>query len=60
MVLIDMRQAGTVGFLPSATVIHAFNGHEALVLINEVPCIMLMESTAGLARGKKIIPTPVL
>ncbi len=55
---IDMRLVGSVGFLPSATVIHAFNGHEALVLINEVPCIMLMESTAGLSRGEEIIPTP--
>lgn len=56
---VDMRLVGSVGFLPSATVLHAFNGHEALVLINEVPCIMLMESTAGLASGEEIIPTPV-
>ena len=56
---IDMRLVGTVGFLPSATVIHAFNGTEALVLINEAPCLMLMESTAGLSSGEEIIPTPV-
>lgn len=56
---VDMRVVGSVGFLPEATVLHAFNGHEALVLINEVPCIMLMESTAGLSRGEEIIPTPV-
>ena len=56
---VDMRVVGSVGFLPSATVIHAFNGHEALVLINDVPCIMLMESTAGLSRGEDIIPTPI-
>lgn len=56
---IDMRLVGTVRFLPSATVIHAFNGTEALVLINEAPCIMLMESTAGLSSGEEIIPTPV-
>ena len=56
---IDMRLVGTVGFLPSATVIHAFNGTEALVMINDAPCILLMESTAGLSSGEEIIPTPV-
>lgn len=56
---IDMRLVGSVGFLPSATVLHAFNGHEALVLVNDVPCILVMESTAGLSSGGEIIPTPV-
>ncbi len=56
---IDMRLVGSVGFLRSATVVHAFNGHEALVLVDEVPCILFMDSTAGLSRGEEIIPTPV-
>ncbi len=56
---LDTRRSGSVGFLPEATVLHAFNDHDTIVLIDEVPYILVMNSTSGLYPGAEIIPSPV-
>ncbi|MFO1063653.1 MAG: trypsin-like peptidase domain-containing protein [Pirellulales bacterium] len=54
---LDPRRVGSVGFMNETVVLHAFNEHDAMVVYNDVPYLMVLESTAGLSLGQEIVPT---
>ena len=54
---LDPREEGSIGFISSGTVLHAFNEHDVVVLYDEKPYFMWLPSTSGLSNGEKIKPT---
>ncbi len=56
---LDPRSTRTIGFMEDAVVAHAYNDHEVIVVYEDVPFLMWMESTAGLAMGSPLDPAPV-
>lgn len=56
---IETRAPKTVGFLSGAIVIHAANEHDVLVIYEDAPYVIYLESTAGLWPGAEVAPTPV-
>lgn len=57
--LLDGRQRNSIGFMKEGIVAHAYNDHDIIVIFEEVPYLMWVESTAGLAEGSYIDPAPV-
>lgn len=53
----DPREKGSIGFIKSATVLHAFNDHDIAVMHDDKSYLMWLPSTAGLSDGEKIKPT---
>jgi len=56
---LDPRSPNSIGFMKNAIVVHAFNDHDAIVAYDNVPYLMWVKSTAGLATGQKVPPAPV-
>lgn len=56
---LDPQEKHSVGFMTDAVVLHSFNDHEVVVLYDNSPFLMWVESTAGLTPGQEISPTPV-
>lgn len=56
---LDIRKDGSIGFVNEAIVIHAYNSHDLLVVIDDSIYLMWVESTAGLALGEEVLPGPV-
>jgi hypothetical protein len=56
---LDPQEKYSVGFMTDAVVLHSFNDHEVVVLYDNSPFLMWVESTAGLSPGQEISPTPV-
>ncbi len=56
---LDARAPQSIGCISDAVVVHAYNDHEILVAYDQIPFIMWVESTSGLARGSALTPTPV-
>ncbi len=56
---LDPRRANKVGFMRDATVIHAYNEHDVAVVYDDLPYLLWVKSTAGLAAGQTIAPCMV-
>ncbi len=56
---LDTRRNNTIGFMSEAIVVHAFNAHDVLIIYEDSPYLMWIESTAGLTLGEQIMPRPV-
>ncbi len=56
---LDGRRKHSVGFLTDAVVLHSFNEHDAIVVYNDAPYLLYLESTSGLALGQEVAPIPV-
>lgn len=56
---LDTRRNNTIGFMSDAIVLHAFNAHDVLIIYEDSPYLMWIESTAGLTLGEQIMPQPV-
>ncbi len=56
---LDTRRNNTIGFMSEAIVVHAFNAHDVLIIYEDSPYLMWIESTAGLTLGEQIMPQPV-
>jgi len=57
--VLDPRESKTIGFMEDATVVHAYNDHEVVVVYENVPFLMWIESTVGLAMGSPLDAYPV-
>ena len=57
--VVDPRSSKSIGFLEGATVVHAYNDHNVIAVYEDVPFLMWIESTAGLAAGSPLDPGPV-
>lgn len=55
---LDTRRNNTIGFLTEAIVLHAGNEHEALIIYEDSPYLMWIDSTAGLTLGEQVTPRP--
>jgi SLA1 homology domain 1, SHD1/Trypsin-like peptidase domain len=55
---LDTRRNNSIGFVTDAVVLHAGNAHEALILYEETPYLMWIDSTAGLTLGEQVTPRP--
>jgi S1-C subfamily serine protease len=56
---LDPRRNNTIGFMSDAIVLHAFNEHEVLIIYEDTPYLLWVESTAGLTLGEQVMPCPV-
>jgi S1-C subfamily serine protease len=56
---LDPRNVNTIGFMRGAIALAAFNDHDAVILFNDTPFLLWMNSTAGLSEGEAIPPSPV-
>ncbi len=56
---LDPRNVNKIGFMRDAVVLAAFNDHDVIVLYNDTPYLLWVNSTAGLSSGEVIQPTPV-
>lgn len=56
---VETREVGSVGFLSDCIVFRAYNANEVLVVQNEVPYLLVLDSTAGLWLGREVVPLPV-
>ncbi len=56
---LDPRRNGSVGFLLDAIVLHPFNDHDVIILYENTPYLLWVESTAGLFEGTRLTPVPV-
>ncbi len=56
---LDTRRNNTIGFMSDAIVVHAFNEHDVLIVYEDSPYLMWIESTAGLTLGEQVMPRPV-
>ena len=56
---LDPQDQKSIGFMTGAVVLHSFNDHDVAVLYDDLPFLVWVESTAGLALGQVISPTPV-
>ena len=56
---LDPRQKGSVGFLNEAVVLHAATEHDAIVVYQNVPYLIWVKDTSGLAIGQDLTPGPV-
>ena len=56
---LDTRRNNTIGFMSEAIVVHAFNAHDVLIIYEDSPYLMWIESTAGLTLGEQVMPQPV-
>jgi S1-C subfamily serine protease len=57
---LDPRKNNSIGFVSEAIVLHAFNNHDVLVVLDDSPYLMWIESTAGLTLGEQVSPQPVM
>jgi len=57
--VLDPRDSKTIGMMEDATVIHAYNDHEVVVLFDDAPFLMWIESTVGLSTGSPLDAAPV-
>ncbi len=55
---LSVRRNETIGYADELIVLHAFNEHDALVLLEETPYLLWAPSTAGMSAGE-IIEGPV-
>jgi hypothetical protein len=56
---LDPQAVHSVGFMDGAIVIHAYNDHDVLVVFDEVPFLMWVESSSGLSLGQELSASPV-
>lgn len=56
---IDTRNKGSIGYMTEAVVLHAFNDHDVLIIFEDVPYLLYLESTTGLAMGQEVTAAPV-
>ena len=56
---IDTRVKGSIGYLTEAIVLHAFNEHDAIIVYNDAPYLLYLDSTAGLFMGQEVTAAPV-
>lgn len=56
---LDPRRNNTIGFMSDAIVLHAFNEHDVLIIYEDTPYLLWIESTAGLTLGEQVMPCPV-
>ena len=56
---LDTRRNNTIGFMSEAIVVHAFNEHDVLIVYEDSPYLLWIESTAGLTLGEQVMPRPV-
>lgn len=55
---LSVRRNESIGYADELIVLHAFNEHDALVLLDETPYLLWAESTAGMSAGE-ILEGPV-
>ena len=56
---IDTRAKGSIGYMTEAIVLHAFNDHDVVIMYQDVPYLMYLESTTGLFMGQEVTAAPV-
>ncbi len=56
---LDGRNNGSIGFLAEAIVLHSFNDHDVLVIYDDTPYLLYLQSTTGLFLGQEVTPQPV-
>ena len=56
---LDPQALHSVGFMDGAKVLHAFNDHDVLLVFDEVPFLMWVESSSGLSLGQELSASPV-
>jgi S1-C subfamily serine protease len=49
---LDLRRNNSIGYVSDLLVLHAFNEHDALVLLDETPYLLWAPSTAGMSAGE--------
>lgn len=55
---LDMRRNHSIGFVDELIVVHAFNEHEVLAVLDDTPVVLWAPSTTGLVAGE-ILEGPV-
>ncbi len=55
---LDTRMVKTVGFIRDATVLDVFGDRAAVVAYDKKPYLAILDSTAGLYPGDKVLPAP--
>ncbi len=56
---LDPRRNGSVGFVFDAIVLHPFNDHDVIIVLEDTPYLLWVESTTGLSEGTRLTPAPV-
>jgi S1-C subfamily serine protease len=56
---LDTRSVNSIGFMRGAIALAAFNDHDAVIMLDNTPYLLWMDSTAGLSEGEAIAPSPV-
>ncbi len=56
---LDTRNKGSIGFMDTGIVLHAFNDHDTVVLFDEQQYLMWLPSTSGLSSGSEVPPGQV-
>jgi len=56
---LDTRDEGSIGFMDSGQVMHAFNDHDTVVRFDDQDYLMWLPSTSGLSRGSDVPAGPV-
>jgi S1-C subfamily serine protease len=56
---VDPRAESTIGFLTNAVVVHPFNKHDVVITCDDVPFLLWVKSTSGLAAGQRVTSGPV-
>jgi S1-C subfamily serine protease len=56
---LDPRRNGSVGFIFDAIVLYPFNDHDIIIVLEDTPYLLWVESTAGLSEGTRLTPVPV-
>ena len=56
---LNIRANNSIGFLTGAIVVNAFNEHDVVVLYENIPLVVYVESTVGLYPGQELTPCAV-
>ena len=56
---LDTAEKGSIGVLEDGVMLHPYNDHDAVVLVDDQPCLLWLPSTSGLARGSDLPATTV-
>jgi hypothetical protein len=56
---LDPRLEGSIGFMSEATVLVAFNKNGVIIMYDEAPYLLWVDSAAGLFTGSELTPVPV-
>jgi S1-C subfamily serine protease len=56
---LNIRANNSIGYLTGAIVVNAFNEHDVVILYENIPLVVYVESTVGLYPGQELTPCAV-